>query len=296
MQARIALVLLLLVGSAPVDAQTLYRNNEILDSERPEAWAMHTVLAATLLTSTGEAPTLEPGRWQVALDLAQVPRLSDEEQRVGFNGIKQEDLNRAPVFGRVRAWVGLPAGWVGEIGYTPPLRIEDTQPRHFVSLGIGRKLVARASFSLSWRVFAQHGDVEGDITCPARLAGIDDITINPYGCQAPSQDVASLNYYGTDLTWAWNARPWQWYVETAAVRSETQVQVDSYTFDVHDRSRLVAHDVLPFLAAGVQRDVGRHWGWGAEVLFVPLTVRRNAGAPSERDDFVDLRAQLRYRF
>src|SRR5881392_228605 len=99
MQARIALVLLLLVGSAPVDAQTLYRNNEILDSERPEAWAMHTVLAATLLTSTGEAPTLEPGRWQVALDLAQVPRLSDEEQRVGFNGIKQEDLNRAPVFG-----------------------------------------------------------------------------------------------------------------------------------------------------------------------------------------------------
>jgi len=296
MHARAALVLSLLLAPAHAQAQALYRNNEILDADRPEAWAMHYVLAASLLTSTGQAPALEPGRWLVALDLAQVPRLSDEEQRVGFNGIKQEDLNRSPVFGRVHAWVGLPGGWVGEIGYTPPLRIEDTQPRHFISLGIGRRLVARDVFSLSWRVFGQHGDVEGDITCPARLAGIEDIAVNPYGCQAPSQDVASLNYYGTDLTWGWSVRPWQWYVETAAVRSETQVQVDSYTFDVHDRSRLVAHDVLPFLAAGVQRDVGARWGWGAEVLFVPLTVRRSEGAPSERDDFVDLRFQVRYRF
>src|SRR6476619_4634353 len=229
MRAKGLITLSLLLAPPLALGQNIVRNDELLDADRPEAWAMAYASSGTLLTSTGDAPLLAAGRWMFALDVAQVPRLSDEEQRIGFNGLKQEDLNRSPVFGRVRAWVGLPGGWIGEIGYTPPLRIEDTQPRHFISLGIGRTLVARDVFSLSWRVFGQHGDVEGDITCPARLAGIQDTQINPYGCQAPSQDVASLNYYGTDLTWAWSVRPWQWYVETAAVRSETQVQVDSYT-------------------------------------------------------------------
>lgn len=295
---RLTSGIVLSLALAPLHAmgQTVLHNNEILDSDRPEAWAMHYALAGSLLTSTGEAPRLASGQWMVAVDLAQIPRLSDEEQRVGFNGVKQEDLNRSPVFGRARAWVGLPAGWIAEIGYTPPLRIEDTQPRHFIALGIGRRLVEREGFALSWRVFGQHGDVEGDITCPAHLAGIDDPAINPYGCHAPSQDVASLNYYGTDLTWSWSTGPWQWYADTAIVRTETQVQVDAYTFDAHDRSRLVAHDVLPALAAGVQRDVGTHWGWGAELLFVPLSVRRSEGAPSQRDDFLDARFQLRYRF
>jgi hypothetical protein len=54
--------------------------------------------------------------------------------------------------------------------------------------------------------------------------------------------------------------------------------------------------VLPFVAAGVQREIGTRWAWDAEVLFVPLTVRWSAGAPSQRDDFLDLRFQLRYRF
>jgi hypothetical protein len=296
MSGKALVVLLLLLSSSNATAQSLLRNNEILDTDRPEAWAMNYFVASSLLTSTGRTPSLATGQWMVALDLAQVPRLTDAEQRIGFNGVKQEDLNRSPVFGRVRAWVGLPGGWVGEIGYTPPLRIEDTQARHFIALGIGRTLVSHGAFDLSWRVFGQRGAVEGDITCPARLSGIDDFAINPYGCHAPSQDVASLNYYGTDLTWAWAAQPWQWYVDTGIVRTETQVQVDAFTYDVHDRSRLVAHDVLPFVTAGLQREIGARWAVGAEVLFVPLSVRRSEGAARERDDFVDLRVQLRYRF
>ena len=296
MRTKVLAVLLLLLAPIHANAQVLVRNNENLESDRPEAWAMNYFVASSLLTSTGRTHAVAPGRWMVALDLAQVPRLSDAEQRIGFNGLKQEDLNRLPVFGRARAWVGLPGGWVGEIGYTPPLRIEDTQARHFVALAIGHQVVSRGNLDVSWRMFGQHGAVEGDITCPAKLAGIDDFTLNPYGCNAPSQDVASLNYYGTDLTWSWSMQPWQLYVDTGVIRTETQVQVDNYTFDVHDRSRLVAHDVLPFVTAGLQRDIGARWTVGAEVLFVPLSVRRSEGASSERDDFLGLRTQVRYRF
>lgn len=294
MRARILLALLLLPAMrAP--AQSLFRDNQILDADRPEAWAMDYFAASSLFTATGATPTLAAGEWSAAVDLAQVPRLDERQQTIGFDGAKREELNRSPVFGRARAWIGLPAGWVAEVGYTPPLRVRSTQPRHFLALALSHRLVERGRYTLSARVFGQHGAVEGDITCPARLAGIGDGVRNPYGCRAASQDVASLNDYGIGLTSSWRIDGWQAYVEASALRTETQVQVDALTFDVHDRSRLVAHDVLAAMAAGVRHDLGAHFDWGAELLFVPLRVRRGAGAPSERDDFLGLRLQLRYR-
>lgn len=294
MRAR-AWLLILLLPAAPVPAQSIFRANEILDADRPEAWAMDYFAASSLFTATGATPALAPGEWSLAIDLAQVPRLDGRQQVVGFNGVKREDLNRSPVFGRARAWIGLPAGWVGEIGYTPPLRLHDTQARHFVALALGHRLLERGRLGLSARILGQHGAVEGDITCPARLAGVDDIRLDPYGCRAPSEDVASLNYYGADLTAAWTTGAWQAYANAGVLRTETQVQVDALTFDQRDRSRLVAHDVLPFVAAGLRHGLGAHFDWGAEVLFVPLRVRRTATGPSERDDFLGLRLQLRYR-
>lgn len=289
------LALVLLLPAAQAAAQAVVRNDENLDSDRPEAWAMNYFAASSLFTGTGATPALAPGDWHLAVDLAQVPRLDERQQTIGFDGLKREDLNRSPVFGRARAWIGLPAGWVGEVGYTPPLRLHDTQPRHFVALALSRRLVERGHYALSARLFGQHGAVEGDITCPARLAGVDDPARNPYGCQAPSRDVASLNDYGVGLTSSWSARGWQAYLETTLLRTETQVQLDALSFDARDRSRLVAHDALATVAAGVRRDLGAHFDWGAEVLFVPLRVRRGADAPSERDDFVGVRLQLRYR-
>ena len=290
-----ALFLFLLLPAAQAAAQSVVRNDELLDGDRPEAWAMHYFAAASLFTGTGGTPALQTGQWMLATDLAQVPRLDARQQVIGFNGLKREDLNRSPVFGRARAWIGLPAGWVGEIGYTPPLRVHDTQARHFVALALSRRLVERDRYVLSARLFGQHGAVEGDITCPGRLAGVDDPARNPYGCQAPSRDVAALNDYGIGLTSSWSAGQWRPYLETTLLRTETQVQVDALTFDARDRSRLVAHDLLATVAVGVRHDLGAHFDWGAEVLFVPLRVRRAAGAPSERDDFVGLRLQLRYR-
>ncbi|MGN6513136.1 MAG: hypothetical protein ACTHKZ_06105 [Lysobacteraceae bacterium] len=292
--ARMLLSFLSLVA-VPAAAQSVVRNDELLDGDRPEAWAMHYVAASSLFTATGATPVLAPGEWRAAVDLAQVPRLDERQQVVGFNGLKREDLNRSPVFGRARAWIGLPGGWVGELGYTPPLRVRGTQARHFLALAVARRIVERGSFALSARLFGQHGAIAGDITCPARLAGIDDPARNPYGCQAPSRDVAEINDYGIGLASSWTRGRWQAYVETAVLRTETQVQVDARVFDARDRSRLVAHDVLGSVAAGVRRELGAHFDWGAELLFVPLRVRRGAGAPSERDDFSGVRLQLRYR-
>lgn len=286
---------LLLCSNGNAGAQTVIKVDEYLAPDRPEAWAMNYFAAASLMTSFGETAALAPGRWGVALELGHIPRLSDTQQRVGFNGFKTEDLNKSPVFGRLRLHLGLPANWVAELGYTPPLAIDGARSRDLVALAMGRRMIKRGAYTLSVRAFGQHGEVQGDITCPGELAGISDSERNPYGCQAASHDRIKLNYYGIDLTSAWTAGTWQWHADFGVARTELEVQVDALTYDVRDRSRLVARDMLPFLAVGASRDIDTRWTLGVEILHVPLTVKRNPDLPGENDPLTSLRLQLRYR-
>jgi hypothetical protein len=275
-------------------AQTVIHDNEILAPERPEAWAMDYFAATSLMTAFGESPALAAGDWSAALEVGLIPRLDDRQRRVGFNGFKSEDLNKSPAVGRLRLMLGLPAGWIAEIGYTPPLSINGARPRDLIALAVGRRVFERGSYTLSMRAFGQHGGVEGDITCPSDMAGVSDSERNPFGCQAASNDHIQLNHYGVDLTSGWNAGPWRWHASIGAVRTESAVQVDALTFDVHDRSRLVARNSLPFFTIGVVHEVSAQWNLGLEVLYVPLTVRREPDAALENDPLTSLRLQLRY--
>jgi hypothetical protein len=286
----------LLFCNSGTRAQPVIHNDENLASTRPEAWAMNYVAASSLMTAFGEMPALAAWRWGVALDLGYIPRLSEAQQRVGFNGIKLEDLNRSPVFGRLRLILGLPGGFVAEIGYTPPLSIDGTQPLDLVALSIGRRLVETDSFTLSMQAFGQHGRAQGDVTCPARLAGVADRQQNPFGCQAPSNDHIKLNYYGLELTSAWNADAWHAHASVGAARTELAVQVDALTFNVHDRSLLDARGSWPFATIGASRDLDPQWNVGVEVLYVPLRVQREPSGSSQDDSLTSVRLQLLYRF
>src|SRR4029453_3495519 len=124
---RLSLAALALCASC-ASAQPVVREDENLASPRPGGWAMNYVGASTLMTSFGETPALGPWNWGVAVDGTYRPKLSEEQQSVGFRGIKHEDLNQSQVFGRLRNILGLPAGFVAELGYTPPLTIAGAQP------------------------------------------------------------------------------------------------------------------------------------------------------------------------
>ena len=92
---------LVLIGQC-ANAQTVVNDHEVLAADRPEAWAMNYMAATTFMTAFGDAAALAPGHWNVALELADVPRLSRAQRQVGLSGSKVEDLNRSPVFGRLR--------------------------------------------------------------------------------------------------------------------------------------------------------------------------------------------------
>jgi len=275
-------------------AQEVVRQDERLHSDRPEAWAMNRVAAASLLTAFGETPRLEPGQWALAAEAGDVPRLSESRRRVGFDGDKLEDLNKSPVFARLRVQLGLPAGWVAELGYTPSVAINGARPHDLLAASIGRRLFERGAFALSARAFGQHGAIDGDITCPADLANVADPQQNPYGCEAASKDRISVNDYGLDLSAGWSAGRWHWHATGGVVRTELQAQVDALTFGFRDRSRLVADGVLRYAAVGVRRDLAAHWSVATELLHVPLDVRRAPDASTRSEPLTSWRLQLRY--
>lgn len=257
---------------------------------------MNFAAASTLMTAFGESSVRPFGSWDVAMELTTIPHLSMAQRQVGFNGSKEEDLNKSPVFGRLRLILGLPAGWNTELAYTPPVSIHGAQPRQLIALAVGRRIIERGDWTVSVRSFAQHGSVVGDITCPARLAGITDSAQNPYGCQAGSRDKIDLNYYGLDMTAGWSPGAWRWHATVGAVRSELLTQVDALVFDQRDRSRLIARDVLPYLAIGAGHQLDARLSLVAEVLHVPLSVARAPGNVRQSDPFTNLRMMLRYQF
>lgn len=289
---RTRMAILLCLAPALGAAQTVLDDEEILASDRPEAWAMNYVVASTTMTAFGATPGLGRGAWQLSADLGHIPRLSRRQQRVGFGGEKAEDLNKSPVFGRVRLGLGLGAGVVAELGYTPPVAIDGARPRDLVALAIGKRWWQDEAWSLSTRVFGQHGRAGGDITCPRDVAGPFDPQANPFGCVARSNDRIALNAYGADLTFAHDAA-WAWHATLGVLRTEPTVRVDARVFTVIDRSRLVARGVLPYVALGLGRDLAPGWRATAEWLHMPIDVRRTPGEV-ENDALDSLRLQLRW--
>jgi hypothetical protein len=284
----------LALASAMAHAQATVESRQDLAADTPEAWAMRYLAGTTLMTSFGETAKLAPWRWNAALDLGSIPRLGDAQQRVGFGGSKEEDLNKSPAFGRLRLALGMPGDWVAELGYTPPLEINGSRARDVVALAAGKRVVERDDFTLSVRALAQAGRVQGDITCPARFAGSTDPAQNPVGCRSPSQDTFTANYYGADATLGWAAGPWSWHAGAGIARTRLSVQVDAELATIHDRSHLASSGNLPWFTIGARHEFSPRWSLAAELLYVPLDVRRPPGFARASDPLESLRVQLRY--
>jgi hypothetical protein len=274
-------------------AQEIIHADETLASTRPEAWAMNYMAASSYFTSFGATPALAPWGWEVAGDLGQIPALSDSQQRL--TGPRQQDLNRSPVFGRIRVMLGLPGAFVAELGYTPSVTIDGVKPLDLFALALGYRLIDRDNFSLSMRAIGQRGRVTGDITCPGRLVHAAPQE-NPSSCQAPSTDQVTLNYYGIDATAAWKWETWHVHANLGVARTDLAVQVDALIADVRDRSLLQATASKPYIAVGGSRDFAERWNVGAEILYVPLRVQRDENTSSSNDPLTSFRLQLRYRF
>ena len=289
----VALLTLGEVAAASAQARTA---PERIDFDWPEAWAMKYFTSASLLGApSGSVAAGAPQVW-VGVDIVWLPPLSTAEQRVGFNGTAQEDLNQAPVFVRPRVDLTLSDRWTLSAAGLPPVRVFGITPRL-----LALRVTWYARRGLRWTVSTfgrgQIGGVTGAITCPSGVLrfspGSDG---NPRGCDATSADVTSLRYasIGVDVDRVLSrSREWRVHGSFGVNLVDGVFQTHAPTFGFIDRTRLTSRGLAYNGSLGVRYAHGR-FELGADVLYAPLTIRRPS-APISLDSLVTVRSVVMYR-
>lgn len=147
-----------------------------------------------------DAPTawLPAGDLRATLEGVVVPQPSAALQRTGecFTS-KSEHTNLTPLFGRPRVALALPAGFLVEASYLPPVTVAGAQPNLFsAALSYQRHVGPLGSLVARWHVTA--GDVRGAITCPASALQQTDSLSPCYGTK-PSRDTFRPNMTGGEI-------------------------------------------------------------------------------------------------
>jgi hypothetical protein len=265
-----------------------------LSFDAPESWAMKYFTSISLLTALAAPEAREPWSFELAVEIASVPRLSEAERTVGFGGTKPEDLNRSDLFGRPRALLGLPGKLTLEASYLPPIDISGVEPE-LLAAALGRPLMRRARGSLGARLIVQRGLFEGDFTCSR-----DEIEQGPnsFDCERPSSDEMTLDTVSIELTGALElgaADRWRPYLSVAGHRMDLEFQVDSRYAGLIDRTLLLTEGETLSLAGGVDMRLGERGHLSGEILWAPLEVVRPPSASSQHDDLLHLRVAYRHR-
>lgn len=279
-------------------AQEVIRGTEHLDSDRPEAWAMSYFTSVTLLSAFNAPHSREPGSIELGAELGWVPSQSDAQRRVGSNGTKEEDLNKAPLFGRPRVTVGLPGRFALTLSYLPPIRIFGVKPNLF-AFALERPLYESDTWTFGVRMYGQIGDAEGAFTCPAEAAKFPPGSPeNVYGCDRRSRDKSTQAYGGLEFSGAYRIEQWGGltpYLAVAGNFLDTQVRVDARTFGVEDRTRLVSETWTFSLSAGFLYPLADKLNLSVGMFYSPLWVTRPPATTSENDGLLNVRALLSYQ-
>jgi hypothetical protein len=295
------------VIAQPAVAQPVFGGVEVIDFDRPEAWAMKRSASLTLFTGLGPPRDREAGDVELGLELGWNPSLSEDEMRVGFGGTKVEDMGRLDVVPRLRVTVGLGRKTSLDLSYTPPVSIEGLEPQLFAA-AVERPVWRSGGWVLGARVMGQIGEVTGDITCTAEDAAIPPGDPgNDFGCEEPSSDIVTLNYVGIGLTGGYElpeSGGKAFHFGVFANYLDLEFQVDALTYGFRDRARLVTDGWTWAATAGFSLPLGRPTRLAFELFYSPLDVDRpvfdddgfEIGIDSRNDALFNVRAMVAYVF
>jgi hypothetical protein len=284
--------------SVGASAQIVIAPVDTIRFDRPEAWALKYFTSTTLLSGLGVPDTVQPGSIRIGFEFASIPALSPTQERVGFNGTKQEDLNKAPMFARPRVTVGLPWRLSLIVAASPPIKTFGITPR-LLAVGLERPMVAGAGWSAGWRVSGQAGTATGAYTCPAGVLTFDPGSAgNSYGCQALSSDVATLRYAAGELAVARRIERMHGLTPHASVTvayMNSMFHVNALTFGYLDRTLLKSTGVTWSVSAGVGHSLTERISAAIDVFYSPLSVVRAPNSPSAIDGLLNVRGLISYR-
>lgn len=297
---RVALLAGFLLGAlAPASpAQIVIDFREEINFDRPEAWAMKYFASVNALTGLGAPRDLPKGHVELAFETGTIPTLSEVERTVGFDGTKTEDLNRGSVFARPRLLLGLPRKLSLDLGWVPPVERNGVEANLF-SIAVGRPLFETRKVRMGLRGFAQIGTIEGDLTCSAAQAAAgNDLALNPFGCNAASNDEQEMNVLGLELSWAFkpgNGSRWEPHLGLIASHMDLEFEVDASYENFEDHSVLTTDGVTVAVVGGATFQASDRLRIGGEIFYSPLDVVRPPSTSSANDGLVNVRALVTYR-
>jgi len=172
------------------------QGDENLSRDRPESWTMRYFTAAGLMLGNGPPADLSKNGFAVGIEMVDLPRLSESERMVGFNGTKEENLNKAPFIVRpLLHWK--PSERLSFTGsYVPPVEVFNRLQTHLAGLFVNYDLLRGDPWRIRLRLGGQWTEAKADFTCAEEIAGIMDPDVNPFGCIEPSHDTFT-NVTGT---------------------------------------------------------------------------------------------------
>ncbi len=247
--------------------------------------------------NTGQLPPRETtlGAFSLAAEIGSIPGLNDDQQRVGFGGFKDEDLNKSPVFGRARLSLGLPWNVSAELSWTPPLEVDGAKPDDLWGIAFSRPIITAVNWGLGARVYALEGQVRADVTCSAEVAAQPPGSPgNQLSCLGPSDDHLEMDHLGAELVFSLpetqsGLQPWLSY---AVTRMDPHTEVNALVLGAIDHSTIDTEGTAHTVSAGVSYHLRDHWRMNLTTAYTPLDAARPPSNPGGQDNFWQLKLGL----
>ena len=268
-----------------------------VDLDSPEGWAMAFMTASA--QNLGQAPpnAVKVRDISISAELSSIPRLTREQQRIGFGGFKDEDLNKSPAFGSLRANIGLPWNLNAEISWTPPLQINGSKPDHLWGAALSKPLVNNEKIGIGLRLFLLRGGVTASVTCSEDVINFAPYTLqNTAGCVGLSDDKLKMDHEGVEVFLSFNNAsailPW---ISLAASNIDNSVEIDAPLEVGRERATVYSSGTIQTLSFGFNYDIRENWSLSAASSYTPLDVQR-PNESSDNDDFWNVRLGLTIRY
>jgi hypothetical protein len=297
---RFRLVVLAMIAFAWLSPVVLLAHDgahaiETLNFNRPEAWALKYFASATLFAGLETPRTRNPWSVSFGVEVGWLTPVSPANRFVGFNGTKQEDLNKAPIFLRPRVSLALPGRFTLLVAGDPPIHSFGITPRLF-ALALERPVYEREPWTLGVRGYGQVGNVQGAYACPSSvLAFAPGSAQNVYGCNAESHDTARLRFVGGEFSVAHGRAGSRWSPHAAFGVNYMSLgfHVDALEFGEPDHTQYASTGVTVSGSAGITYALTHRLNASLDGFYTPLPVLR--GNQLQNDAFFNFRVLMTYR-
>lgn len=268
-------------------------SDETFDLKSPEGWAM--AFMTTSAQNLGQMPpqSVNFKDLSISAELSSIPRLSKEQQLVGLGGFKNEDLNKSPAFGRLRASMGLPWDLSAEISWTPPVKINDSKPDHLWGAALSKPIFNNEKIGIGLRIFLLRGGVIASVTCSEDVINFEAYSDENFvGCVGLSDDRLQMNHEGAEVFLSFkNSSAFDPWISLASSNIDSSVDIDAPLKAGRERSTIHSSGLTQTISAGFNYDLDEDWSLNLSGSYTPLDVQR-PNNNSDNDNFWNLRLGL----